>query len=623
MRQQKFIFRIIVILCFLTCFASKGKADEQTKDSINTNLLDEYKKKLVEIELQRQTDSIIKGSLETQLRSLKTTDNLKKEQLVQQLQDIKEKEQLRILHKKQQIESLRSSATGYPVFGIFKDTLFSVYAKSGALSARERADYITKKINDLYNNDFLKVDSISIVEDENTVDIVYGDMIITSISESDALWQNQSRLQLAKKYENIIKANLQNAIEESQVSKVVTRIALVFTILLIVIFLFWVVRKLTSKLLLLVKLKRSSWFRDFKYKDYQYLSSDQAFRIFLFLFKPLRLILYATILYASFTILFSIFPFTRNWANELLSLTWEPLKSLLLSAWNYFPKLITILVIYFVIKYINRFIHYIFKEIEDEKLKINGFYPDWAMPTYGVIRFLLYAFMIVLIFPHLPGSDSTVFKGISVFIGVLLSFGSSSAIANIIAGLVITYMRPFKVGDRIKIGDILGDVEEKTLLVTRIKTLKNEVVTTPNSSLLTGNVINYSKETENEGVILHTNVTIGYDVPWKIMHEALLEAANRTEFAEKLPHPFVLQTSLDDFYVSYQINIFVKQVKYQAVIYSNLHKNIQDVCNERDIEIMSPHYRAQRDGNKTTIPENYFKDDYEAPAFQVKLDNKD
>jgi len=227
-----------------------------------------------------------------------------------------------------------------------------------------------------------------------------------------------------------------------------------------------------------------------------------------------------------------------------------------------------------------------------------------------------------MIFPYLPGSDSDIFKGVSVFIGILFSLGSSSAIANMVAGLVITYMRPFKINDRIKIGEITGDVIEKTLLVTRLRTIKNEIITIPNSSILTGNTTNYSSEANTQGLIIHTTVTIGYDVPWRIMHEALIEAALKTEMVLKDPKPFVLQTALEDFYVAYQINAYIKETSKQAIIYSNLHQNIQDVCNEHGIEILSPHYRAARDGNKTTIPDDYLPKDYKTPGFTVNIENK-
>ncbi len=235
-------------------------------------------------------------------------------------------------------------------------------------------------------------------------------------------------------------------------------------------------------------------------------------------------------------------------------------------------------------------------------MNLAGFHQDFARPTFNIVRFILYAFMLVVMFPYLPGSDSPAFQGVSVFLGVLLSLGSSSAINNIIAGLVITYMRPFKPGDRIKIGDITGDVIEKTMLVIKLKTIKNEEITVPNSTVLSSNTINYSSMAKSQGLVLHTTVTIGYDVPWRKMHEALLKAALRTRAVLPAPAPFVWQTRLDDNYVSYQLNVYTHEAEKQNDIYSELHQNIQDCCREAGIEIMSPHYQANRDGSNSTIP---------------------
>ena len=274
----------------------------------------------------------------------------------------------------------------------------------------------------------------------------------------------------------------------------------------------------------------------------------------------------------------------------------------MVSFWEYLPNLFTIIVIVLVFKYSIRFVSYIFSEIDAGKLKINGFHEDWAIPTFSIVKFLLYAFMFIMIFPYLPGSDSGIFQGVSVFLGLLVSLGSSSAISNMVAGLVITYMRPFREGDRIKIGDVTGVVIEKTLLVTRLRTIKNEEITIPNSAVLSGNTTNFSVVAKSDGLIIHTTVTIGYDVPWREVHAALLESAGRTANLISGRQPFVLQTSLDDFYVAYQLNVYTAVADAVAPIYSELHQHIQDVFAERGIEIMSPHYRAERDGNEITIP---------------------
>ncbi len=275
-------------------------------------------------------------------------------------------------------------------------------------------------------------------------------------------------------------------------------------------------------------------------------------------------------------------------------------------------------------RYVLKGINFLKIEIEKGALKLPGFYPDWAQPTFQIIKVLLYAFMFIVIFPYLPGSDSPVFKGVSVFLGVLFTFGSSGSLSNVIAGLVLTYMRAFKIGDRVKIGDTTGDIIEKSLLVTRIRTIKNEIISIPNTNVMNSYTTNYSSDASENGLIVHTTVTIGYDVPWKNIHQALLEAASRTKHLLKEPKAFVLQISLDDFYVTYEINAYTREAHKQAFIYSHLHQNIQDCCNEAGIEILSPHYRAARDGNTTTIPTNYLDKNYKAPSFNIKVekDNK-
>jgi small-conductance mechanosensitive channel len=210
--------------------------------------------------------------------------------------------------------------------------------------------------------------------------------------------------------------------------------------------------------------------------------------------------------------------------------------------------------------------------------------------------------MLVVIWPFIPGSNSEIFKGVSVFLGLLISFGSSSAISNGVAGMVITYMRPFKMGDIVKIGDTTGAVLEKSLLVTRVRTYKNEIITIPNSAILNGNTVNYSSMASQDGLIIHTTVTLGYDIPYPKIYELLIGAAMASEGVIKEKTPFVLQTSLDDWYISYQLNAYIRNPEKMPAIYSEIHKNIHIAFDEAGLEIMSPHYQAIRDGNGSTVP---------------------
>ena len=251
--------------------------------------------------------------------------------------------------------------------------------------------------------------------------------------------------------------------------------------------------------------------------------------------------------------------------------------------------------------------HYIALEIENENLKFNGFFPEWAMPIFNIVRILLYTFMIAMIYNYLPGSDSGVFQGISVFVGIIISLGSSTLIANLMAGLVITFMRPFHIGDRIKLNDITGDIIEKTPLVTRVKTPKNEIVTVPNSFVMSSLTTNYSSSAKEFGLIIHSDVTFGYEVPWQQVQQLLMQAALATPYLEAEPQPFVLQTKLDDWYVVYQINAYTRHPEYMSQIFSQLHQNIQDLFHEAGIEIMSPHYMGVRQSDQVFMPDKYQK----------------
>jgi len=240
------------------------------------------------------------------------------------------------------------------------------------------------------------------------------------------------------------------------------------------------------------------------------------------------------------------------------------------------------------------------------------------MPTYKIVRFFILAFALTVAFPYIPGSKSEAFKGVSIFLGVLFSLGSTSTISNVMAGLSITYMRAFKVGDRVRIGDTVGDVIDQSLLVTHVRTIKNEDVTVPNSMVLGAHIVNYSARAKEEGLILHTAVTIGYDAPWRTVHELLVESARKTPCILVTPAPFVLQTALNDFYVTYELNAHTDEPRQMVNTYSALHRHIQDTFNEAGVEIMSPHYAQLRDGNRTAIPDAYLPKEYVPRSIRVE-----
>jgi small-conductance mechanosensitive channel len=270
---------------------------------------------------------------------------------------------------------------------------------------------------------------------------------------------------------------------------------------------------------------------------------------------------------------------------------------------GYLPNLFTILVILVLARFLVHITRLVFEGIGKRRIQIHGFYPEWAETSFSLIRVLIYAMTAVIIFPYLPGSSSPAFQGISIFVGVLVSLGSTTAVANVVAGIVLTYTRAFRVGDQVEIADTRGRIVESATFVTRIQTLKNVIVSIPNSMVLSNNIINYSKNMGQHGLLVHTRITIGYDVPWQKVNALLLAAAHKTDLIAEQPEAFVLQVSLEDNYVCYEINAWTHHPEQLPKIYSDLHANVLDEFHGHNVEITSPQFRAVRNNAESTIPD--------------------
>lgn len=507
---------------------------------------------------------------------------------------------LRQAQQKQRIDSLRKVTPGVPVV-VEGDTLFHLFAKRGGHTPQQRAKSIAIDIVELGRRFSLHPDSVYIESSDIVTDLMYKDKVIISFTDQDGLWENCTRDQLAASKRQVVVDKLKSMKEKHGLFQLGKRILYFILVLVGQYFLFkltnWLFRRLKVRI---YKLKNTR-LKPISIQDYELLDTQRQVNLLLLLSNLLRYVVMILQLLLTVPLLFSIFPQTKGIAYQMFSYIWNPIKSILQGIVDYIPNLFTIFVICLAVRYLVRFVHYLANEIQSERLKIGGFYPDWAIPTFHIVRFLLYAFMIAMIYPYLPGSDSGVFQGISVFVGLIVSLGSSTVIGNIIAGLVITYMRPFKMGDRIKLNDTTGNVIEKTPLVTRIRTPKNEVVTIPNSFIMSSHTVNFSQSAREYGLIIHSEVSIGYDVPWRKTHQILIDAALNTPGVLDDPRPFVLETALSDWYPVYQVNAYIKDADRLAQVYSDLHQNIQDKFNEAGIEIMSPHYMAVRDGNETTV----------------------
>lgn len=503
--------------------------------------------------------------------------------------------------QKQRIDSLRQVTQGVPVI-VDDDTLFYFYAKRGGHTPQQRAENVANDITALGKRFNLKPDSLYIESSDIVTDVMYDNKVIVSFTDQDGLWEGCTRDQLAAEKRLVILEKLKVMKEEHGFLQLCKRVAYFVLVLVGQFLLFWGTNWLFRRVKVRIVKLRNTRLKPFSIQDYELLDTHKQVKLLIFLASLVRYAFMLLQLLLSVPLLFSIFPQTKNLAFQLFSYIGNPVKSILVGIVSYIPNLFTIFVICLAIRYLVRLFRYLAGEVQSERLKLRGFYPDWAIPTYHIIRFLLYAFMIAMIYPYLPGSNSGVFQGISVFVGLIVSLGSSTVIGNIIAGLVITYMRPFKIGDRIKLNDTTGNVIEKTPLVTRIRTPKNEVVTIPNSFVMSSHTVNFSQSAREYGLIIHSEVSIGYDVPWRKVNKLLIEAALNTPGVVDDPRPFILSTSLNDWYPVYQVNAYIKDADKLAQIYSDLHQSIQDRFNEEGIEIMSPHYMAVRDGNASTLP---------------------
>ena len=510
---------------------------------------------------------------------------------------------LKLAKQRLRIDSLRRVTPGVPVV-VEGDTLYYLFAKRGGHTPQQRAEMNAAAITELGKRFNLQPDSVYTESSDIVTDLMYGNKVLASFIDQDGLWEGCSRDQLAAAKRKVIVDKLKVMKDEHSLWQLGKRILYFILVIIGQYLLFKLTTWLFNKLKVRIQRLKDTKLKPISIQEYELLDTQKQVNLLVFLANLLRYAVMLLQLILTVPLLFSIFPQTKDLAYKLFSYIWDPIKSIFLGIVEYVPNLFTIFVIWLAVKYLVRLVHYLASEIQSERLKIGGFYADWAMPTFHIVRFLLYAFMIAMIYPYLPGSKSGVFQGISVFVGLIVSLGSSTVIGNIIAGLVITYMRPFKLGDRIKLNDTTGNVIEKTPLVTRIRTPKNEVVTIPNSFIMSSHTVNFSQSARDYGLIIHSEVSVGYDIPWRKTHQLLVEAALNTPGVVDDPRPFVLETSLQDYYPVYQVNAYIKDANQLAQVYSDLHQNIQDRFNEEGIEIMSPHYIATRDGSETTIPKD-------------------
>ena len=481
-----------------------------------------------------------------------------------------------------------------------KDTILMVYTSYGAISVQQRAESISKKLKETALTYQAETDSLTLIMKRNFGLILYKDKRIAEITALDASYNGKSLNDISQQWRN----SMEDALSFT-LSKQETLLQYLISggiILLVLIVINFILKKLFQKVNTQIEKRKARFIKGIRIKDFEIMDAKDELELVHKVVFVVRILFTLLIASIAFPIIFSFFPATESITYQIIAWVVEPVNNFVDGLISYLPKLVTIIVIVYIVRTILKYLKIAAKRIEYGRIKIKGFYPDWSKTTYDMVRILIIALTFVMLFPYLPGAQSDVFKGVSVFIGVIFSLGSTSIVGNLVAGLVLTYMRPFKIGDRIRIGEIEGEIVEKTAFVIRVKTPKNEYITIPNSNVQAAHITNYNKSISEGGVILFSEITIGYDVPWRKVHELLLHAADITPEIEKEPNPFVLQRSLDDYSVCYQINGFTKRPLYKDLTNSLLHQNIQDIFAEEGVEIMSPKFVASRDGNPSTIP---------------------
>jgi small-conductance mechanosensitive channel len=484
-------------------------------------------------------------------------------------------------------------------------TLFPVRGIS-AYPAKQRALLIAERIRAVASDSSIPVDAVTSVETNGMINLVAGDFFIMSIVDADAAMEGVAKQQLAIVYIEKIRQAVESY-RQARSQKNITRgivYACVYTIALIVI-IFLVVRlfrKLHSKLERSIKEK----LRSLEMKSARVIGVGEAWSAIEDGLKMVRFVVVLVLFYLYLETVLRLFPWSRFYALKLFDYVMNPLNIIGVGILKEIPDILFIIILVIIVRLGLKFMHIFFRQIELGSRSFAGFYPEWAKPTDKLLTFCIVAFAAVVAFPYVPGSSSAAFKGISIFIGVLFSLGSQSAVSNTIAGFIVHFRRAFKIGDRIQVNDVMGDVTAIRMQVTHILTVKNVEVIVPNSAILAGNVYNYSSRAREKGLILHTEVSIGYDAPWRQVHEILLMAAKRTKGLLEEPPPFILQKGLDDFYVRYELNVYTDTPHMMATIYSELHKNIQDCFNEYNVQIMSPHYRGDPAQAKIVRKEDWY-----------------
>ncbi|MFN8484750.1 MAG: mechanosensitive ion channel [Anaerolineae bacterium] len=507
---------------------------------------------------------------------------------------------------------------GAPVI-VDGQTLFTVKERVGSFTPAERAAAISSRITDLATNPFRASVPITLVDSGGATDVMAGDQVLMTVTDQDAADNGTSRQALAEERANAIRQAVAQVRDEysARAQAIGLAYAVLATAALLVIL--WLVNRAYAWLLRRINAFFARAEEEGRLRQLEFYRSGRLRGILLWALKWGRVLIWIWLLAIYLPLVLSFFPFTRALSDRLGQMVMQPLAQVWQAFVAYLPDLFVLLLILGVTYILWRIAGLVFKEIEAGNITVPGFERDWASQTYKLVSLLLLFGALIVGYNYLPGAESNIFRGVTVFVGILFTLSSTTAVSNLVAGVIATYTGAYHIGDIVVMGGITGRVIEKKLLTTVVRTFKNEDVSIPNGLTLSREIVNYSNMARQEGLILHTKVTIGYDVPWPQVHGLLIAAALDTPGILAEPPPFVLQTALNDFNVAYELNAYTQQPERMPRLYAALHAAIQDKFNAAGVEIMSPAYTSLRDGNAVTIPPGQRPAGYEAPAFGVSL----
>ncbi len=482
--------------------------------------------------------------------------------------------------------------------------LFIYHGSIEGLTPTERVERTTEAIRALAHDPSFETSKLMLKETPHGTNIVYGDRIIATVSIEDAKAEHSSTRLLAAGFQGRLRALLSTKVQQNTGQQVATGIGITIASTVMLVLAIVLLLRMVTKAIDLLNQEVGQKVRAVKIQEAELLSAESAANLIGAILQIIQFALIAIGLYAYTIVVLISFPSTAGFAETLWETSASPLWLAADQFLNYLPNLLAIIVIAIITYATIAFARFIFDAIAAGTITFSGFRKEWARPTYKLTRIFILALFLVLALPYAPGYESDSFKQVGILVGLLVSLGSTSVIGHLMAGIVLIYTNAFSVGDRIKVADCTGDVLERTMFVTRIRTPKNEVVSIPNGAVLNAEIVNFSTMANEGQLILHTTITIGYNAPYRTVQELLKKAARETEGILSEPEPFVLQKELTDFSITYELNAFTREAGTMVVTYSNLHEQIIEKFNQAGVEIMSPNYFALRDGNHVTIPDS-------------------